>query len=234
MSDDKKPIWTRWWMIAIYVFVGLGILGNLVGDDEEPIAEAAAATTTSEPAATTTTESTPTTTSSTTTTSTTTTTTQPATTTTPLSAEELLVVWKTIFETSYVPIWQTDVPEVLEDEFYWLDSVDRVTYDWDDHVITLDVTVSFEGVYSRDFDEWSSDTWDLYREFGRILWGATVEGLEGEVDPDWPDWPTWAPGITFSANTGRLSVECPGHIIEGIRERQVIQSDYEAECNVSN
>ena len=27
----KPPIWRRWWAIAIYVFIGVGIIGNLLG-----------------------------------------------------------------------------------------------------------------------------------------------------------------------------------------------------------
>lgn len=85
-EGEQKPIWTRWWMILIYVVVGLGVLGSLVGDDSANPEEAAAETTTTTAALTTTsTESEPTSTVAPSTTSTqppTTTTTQPPTTTT--------------------------------------------------------------------------------------------------------------------------------------------------------
>ena len=29
-NKAKKPIWKRWWMICIYVFVGIGIIANIV------------------------------------------------------------------------------------------------------------------------------------------------------------------------------------------------------------
>lgn len=65
----KKSLWTRWWMIVIYVIVGLGILGNLVGDDSEghetatsPTKTAVGETTTTSEALATTTTSAPTTT----------------------------------------------------------------------------------------------------------------------------------------------------------------------------
>ena len=55
----SKPIWTRWWMIVIYVIVGLGIIGSLGGDDDDPLAGAptttdTVASDTTEPSSTTT------------------------------------------------------------------------------------------------------------------------------------------------------------------------------------
>jgi hypothetical protein len=84
-EPEKKPIWTRWWMIVIYVIVGLGIIGSLAGEDTdgEPIAGEATSTTEAESSDTTEPEDTTTISEATTTTAeATTTTTQPATTTT--------------------------------------------------------------------------------------------------------------------------------------------------------
>lgn len=84
-EGEKKPIWTRWWMIVIYTVVGLAILGSLIGGDEEgdTVAAGSTSTTQGEPTETSaaeTTTSAPVTT--TTTVPSTTTTTQPTTTTT--------------------------------------------------------------------------------------------------------------------------------------------------------
>lgn len=140
-----------------------------------------------------------------------------------------------MFESTYLPV-MNDVAAVMEDSFYWINSVDRFNYDTDTNVLTFDITVDFEGVYGRNFDEWSADTWDFFTQFGRDIWGSVVEGLEGELPNALgdPDWTTWAPGITLNANTGRLSVECPGSVIDGIRLRQVSQADYEDQCQVLN
>lgn len=88
-EPEKKPIWTRWWMIVIYVIVGFGIIGSLAGDDTdgEPIAGEAVTTTeasdTTEPEETTTTAE-----ATTMTTEATTTTTQPTTTSTEAPAPQ--------------------------------------------------------------------------------------------------------------------------------------------------
>lgn len=85
-EGEKKPIWTRWWMIVIYTIVGLIILGSLVGGDEdgEPVAAESTTTTQAESTETTAAEATTTVLPTTTTTTLppTTTTTQPTTTTT--------------------------------------------------------------------------------------------------------------------------------------------------------
>ena len=37
MTDkNKKPWYKRWWAIAIFIFFGIGILGNLIDDTETP------------------------------------------------------------------------------------------------------------------------------------------------------------------------------------------------------
>jgi hypothetical protein len=231
--EDKKPIWTRWWMIVIYTIVGLVVLGSLVGGDEDGEPVAAQSTTTTQGESTETTTVAP---STTTTLPPTTTTTVPSTTTTtePLSAEATLILWKSIFERTFMETMSGQTADALEDSFYWLDSVDRVSYDFDANKLIYEVTVDFESVYERDFQEWSDDTWDLYVQYGRDLFGAMVEGLEGNDDIPTPDWPTWMPGLSLIANSGRLSVECPGNVMDGIRVRQIVQSDYEALCNVTN
>lgn len=33
----KKPIWKRWWMIVIYVLVGLAVIANLSGGSDEGV-----------------------------------------------------------------------------------------------------------------------------------------------------------------------------------------------------
>lgn len=43
----QKPIWTRWWMIAIYVVIGIGVIGALGDDSSDPDPVAANSTTTS-------------------------------------------------------------------------------------------------------------------------------------------------------------------------------------------
>src|SRR5699024_3630070 len=35
INKPKKPIWKRWWMILIYVFVGFVIVGSVVGGEED-------------------------------------------------------------------------------------------------------------------------------------------------------------------------------------------------------
>ena len=84
--SSGKSIWTRWWMIVIYVIVGIGIFANLFPDDDDADTSAGP-TITVEGATTTTTEETTTTEDVTSTTaSPTTTTTVPPTTTTTLPA----------------------------------------------------------------------------------------------------------------------------------------------------
>lgn len=39
-QTKKKSIWTRWWMIAIYAIVGLGVIGNLLGGGDDAAAPA--------------------------------------------------------------------------------------------------------------------------------------------------------------------------------------------------
>jgi len=75
-EGEKKPIWTRWWMIVIYTVVGLAILGSLIGGDEEGDTVVAESTSTTQG------ESTETTAGETTTTAEQTTTSAPASTTT--------------------------------------------------------------------------------------------------------------------------------------------------------
>lgn len=81
----EKRIWTRWWMIVIYVIVALGLIGALILGDTQSVPEGQGATTTSGAITTssivTTTES-PTTTLGTTTTAAPTTTVPPTTSTT--------------------------------------------------------------------------------------------------------------------------------------------------------
>ena len=49
IQKTKKPIWKRWWMIVLYVIVGIAVIANLSGgtDDEataeEPTSEATSA-----------------------------------------------------------------------------------------------------------------------------------------------------------------------------------------------
>jgi hypothetical protein len=33
-EPDKKPIWTRWWMIALYVILGITVIGSLGSEDD--------------------------------------------------------------------------------------------------------------------------------------------------------------------------------------------------------
>ncbi len=84
-GGDKKPMWTRWWMILIYVILGLGALSSLSGDNDAGSEEAGAeGTTTTASVTTISTQSEPTTTAAPSTTTTrppTTTTTLPPTTT---------------------------------------------------------------------------------------------------------------------------------------------------------
>lgn len=51
-----KPWWQRWWAIAIGVFILLGLVGSLIGEDENPERTAAEATATTARRTTTTTE----------------------------------------------------------------------------------------------------------------------------------------------------------------------------------
>ncbi|OAV62855.1 Ltp family lipoprotein [Enteractinococcus helveticum] len=40
LQKTKKPIWKRWWMIVLYVIVGIGVISNLAGGgDSEAEAE---------------------------------------------------------------------------------------------------------------------------------------------------------------------------------------------------
>ena len=55
-GQDKKPVYKRWWFVAMAVIFGLGVIGSIGGEDAEPNAEAVGTTTTSAPAEVATTE----------------------------------------------------------------------------------------------------------------------------------------------------------------------------------
>lgn len=225
-----KPVYQRGWFIALLVFLGIGAVGAALGQDADEIPEGLATTTTSQTShSLTTSEQTTSTTAPTTTTS------RPTTTTAILDPELVFSAWQTVFVSQYMPLFEGDFPAAFEALFYWIESVDRVTYDSTAHLLTIDATVAFESVYARDFDEWSTDTWDLYRSFSRDVWGALVEGFEGAgSDSLEPDWPRWTPAVRLNGNVGRLTVQCPGPFIVSVMDRQATQAEYESECDINN
>lgn len=133
----------------------------------------------------------------------------------------------------YSDLVKTKVADAMESDFYWINSVDRTTYDPDKNRFTLDISVDFEDVYRDDPNEWKTDTWEFYTTYARDMWGQFVEGFLSNPDVFAGvtfDWPRWTPGITLIANGGSLSVACPGAFIDRLRQRDASQSDYVKDC----
>lgn len=147
-----------------------------------------------------------------------------------LDPDTSYTLFKTAFQRTALELFKTDVAEALEQDFYWIDSVDRVTYDPKANLIRFDATIDFESIYRDDPTEWRKDTWELFREYSRSVWAPYMEGL-GDIDGlANSDWPRWTPSVRLHGNGGRLVVQCPGSFIHAVTERAATQSEYAKDC----
>lgn len=148
----------------------------------------------------------------------------------PLDPAVVFDVFKQIFWTNFEDLYKNDVADAIEDDYVFVESVDRVAYDEAEHTITYTVTSRYESIYARDHDEWYADTWDFMRDYARDFWSAAKEGLGDEISGTTIDWSTFTPALTVAGNKGRLLVSCPGALIDQVGEREADQADFEKEC----
>lgn len=140
-----------------------------------------------------------------------------------------------LLETTFTPERNNGLAEAIEDDFFWVESVDRLKFDPDAAELRIDATVAFAGVYERDRSEWLSDTWELYVILARDLWGAFTEAWDDSDELTCrSDWAAWTPRFILSGNGGALSISCPGSMIYGISQRDATQTDYASECQIVN
>ena len=146
----------------------------------------------------------------------------------PLSPDAMLELWKSAFAANQ-DYMKTDVADAIEADFFWIDSIDRTTYDPERHLLRWDASIDYESVYRNDLAEWKADTWELYRAFARDIWGPFTEGFGEDSGMD-PDWPTWTPRVRLDGNDGRLTVDCPGSLIYAITLREATQAEFNKQC----
>jgi hypothetical protein len=144
-----------------------------------------------------------------------------------LAPEVVFGVFKDAFEAAFPGLSEIIAP-AIESDFYWIPSVDKMTYDKAKNSISVYATIDFESVYLSDPNEWHSDVWDLYQSWSRNVWTSYMDGLGGgSFDPDWP---SWTPALILNGNAARLTASCPGSVIYGISQRSVTQADFLKGC----
>lgn len=148
-----------------------------------------------------------------------------------ISPETYSAFFAAFFWSAYEEYFTTNFPDALE-SIFWLDTVDRVSFDEPTNTIRVDATVLFESIYLRDPQEWRDDTWELFRLYGRSSWGTMVEVNSDDLPG--VDWSLISPALAFYGNAGRLTAHCPGTVLHGIYERQVTQTDFESQCTFSH
>jgi len=149
---------------------------------------------------------------------------------TPVDSAAAFAAFKTAFEDVYLDIFTTTGAEAFETDYYWVDRIDRATYDKETHRLVYEATIDYEEVYLNDPQEWRSDTWALYRDFARGPWDAVVTSTEDAELGIEPDWPLWTPAVVLNGNVARLTVDCPGDLIYRVQQREATQAEFEDEC----
>lgn len=149
---------------------------------------------------------------------------------TPAPIDPALVfdVFKKGFWSGFQTLYQTDFADTLENDYVVAQSVDKVSYNDAKNVITVAITTNYESVYLNDHAEWRTDTWEVYRDYGRDFWGTVMEEMGTEISGQPLDWPKITPTLLIDA--GRLSVSCPGAVIVAISQRQATQADFAKGC----
>ena len=147
-----------------------------------------------------------------------------------MDPETALMAWQAIWwGLTFGEALQETMPSAMESDFYWIDSVDRLDFDTDSNTVIVDATIKFAGVYSRNRQDWVDDTWSFYRTWSRVVWAGIME--QGDEVEEYADWATWTPALALNGNGGRLTAECPGHLILEVSERRASQADYEEVCS---
>ncbi len=149
----------------------------------------------------------------------------------PVDPNLAYIAFKAVFWDNASDLYRNDLADLIESGFYWVSSVDKVTYSSAKHQVTFTATVSYESVYAYDHAEWRADTWELFRLYARDFWGAYADGVGDEVAGVKVNWNKWTPGLILSANRDRLRVSCPGKLLEAIRVREASQGDFAKQCN---
>ena len=145
-----------------------------------------------------------------------------------VNPEAAFIVWKDSFGGTSDD-FTTLLADVIEESFYWVDSVDRATYDKEANLLVIDATIAFESVYTGDPQEWRDRTWSLYSGYAREIWDISIEGFEASSDYA-ADWARWTPGMLLNGNVGRLTVSCPGDLIYRVQQRDATQAEFQTEC----
>ena len=148
---------------------------------------------------------------------------------TPTTDPELAyTVWTETFGED-LDFLRTDIAEAIEADYYWVESIDRTSYDPKRNMLRWDATVAYDLVYQNDPAEWRADTWELYRDFARDVWTAIMEGVGSSIEFE-PDWARWTPRLRLDGNGGRLIVDCPGAFMFALSQRVATQDDYRKLC----
>jgi hypothetical protein len=137
-------------------------------------------------------------------------------------------IYKQAFQSTALELFKTDVADAIEADFFWVDSIDRTTYDATRNMLKYEATIDYEAVYNNDLQEWKSDTWELFSTFARDLWVPYMEGFGEETVTT--DWPRWTPRLRLQGNDGRLVVDCPGRLMHAISQREATQTEFSKDC----
>lgn len=146
------------------------------------------------------------------------------------------MAWLAVLNQNYLPLYQTDLADAIETSYYWIDSVDKVSFDATQNEFTFDATILFASVYENDLQEWQDDTWDFFRDYAKDIWIPLMEGVNDAWTKDLgtPEWRQWTSSVLLDGNAGRLTVECPGSLIFDLTGRAATQADFQEICTFGN
>jgi hypothetical protein len=136
-------------------------------------------------------------------------------------------VFQSTFWSSYAATYKDEVARTLE-SFTFIVAVNRVSYDFDENVITFEVTMRDGFLTEVGAKSWREQAWRLFYEYGRTHGAEVLGGVSDTISGVKINWSEWTPALTVTGNG--LSASCPGRIIVAISESKATQAEIEDGC----